>query len=131
MLGFEATLYKVIRAKAFGRYFSQCGMTLTPVVSTNVMELIILDFPNLDIRKDIYGYDEEARRNAFCHLAKAMMCVLELPMLNWLKSSDHLLTSKEILVADVNDDPAFKELDEAGVVCSLIASTSKAGPSNT
>lgn len=39
----------------FGRYVNACGMAITPVVA---IELISLDFPDLDISKTKYGYDE-------------------------------------------------------------------------
>lgn len=123
----EVALYKIFRTKAFGRCVNQYGMALTPVVTIDRWKLINLDFPDLDIRKDIYGYDEEARRSVCRHLAEAMMRVLELPLLTWLKSSDNLLLTKEILSAKVDVDTLFKDLGE-GVTCSLASLAAKATP---
>lgn len=53
------------------------------------------------------------------------MHVCNLPMLNWMKSGDHLLTTKETLNVEVDKDHAFRELDGAGVTSSLIVSTSE------
>lgn len=51
-------MYKVIQSKAFRYYVNSCRMALIPLTTTDVVELINLDFPNLDIKKVEYGYDE-------------------------------------------------------------------------
>lgn len=103
-------------------------MTLTPVTSTSVVELIILGFLELNIGKDMYGYDEETQRSTSHHLSEAMIRVPDLPLLTWLKSCDHLLSPKEILSSEVDKDLAFKDLDEAGVTCPLASLAAKATP---
>lgn len=65
----EAILYKIFHTKAFGDDVNRSGMAFTPLATTDEVELISLDFPKLDIKKDIYGYDKEARRLAGRHLA--------------------------------------------------------------
>lgn len=56
------------------------------------------------------------------------MQVSNMPILEWLRSSDYLLTTEEILGAEVEMDPTFKELDEARMSCRLVISTSKNMP---
>lgn len=110
----ETTLYKIFCTKVFGGYVNRCGKVLIPVATTNAMELISLDFSNLDSASQL--------------LAEAMMRVPELPLLTWLKSSDHLLLAEEILFVEVDEDLAFRELDEAGVTWSFALSAVKATP---
>lgn len=98
-------------------------MALTLVASTDVVELICFDYPNLDIKKAIYGYDEEARRVASWRLDEAMMRLPELLVLTWLKACDHQLSVEKILAFEVDENPAFKDLDKEGTVCSLALST--------
>lgn len=43
----------------------------------------------------------------------------EQPLLTWLKSCDHQLSVKKILLSDVDEDPAFKKLDEEVMACLL------------
>lgn len=85
------------------------------MASTNDIERIKLDFPDLDIHKTEYKYAEEVKNKASWQLGKAMMRVPNLLMLEWLKSSDQLLTVEEILNAEVHEDLTFKELDMVGV----------------
>lgn len=79
--GLQATLYKVIRLKAFGLYVNSYGMALTPVATIDKVELVRLDFPNLDIRNSKYGYDEVSRDKASWLLVKTMVRLPELLLL--------------------------------------------------
>lgn len=54
------------------------------------------------------------------------MRVLEFSMLSW--SCDHQLSVEEILASEVDEDPAFKELDEKGMTCSFAPLSAKASP---
>lgn len=83
-------------------------MALTLVVSIDVVELICLDFPMLDIYKAGYEYDKEVKDKGSWQLVEAMMQVPNLPMLEQLKSRDHLLIAEEILHAKVGEDPTFR-----------------------
>lgn len=44
----QIALYKLILTQAFYRYVNVCGMAISPAVATNGVELISLDFSNLD-----------------------------------------------------------------------------------
>lgn len=107
----QDSLYKIIRPKAFGAYVNRCDMSLTLVASTDAVELICFNFPNLNIKKDICGYDVEARRAASHHITETMMRVPKLPVFSWLRAYDHPLSIREILASEVDEDTAFKELD--------------------
>lgn len=57
----EAFLYKLIRFKAFGHYVNMCEMSLMTATTTDAVKVISQDFPDLDLKKPEYGYDEEDR----------------------------------------------------------------------
>lgn len=50
----EASLYKLVRTQAFGDYKSACANALNPAVTTDAIEMINLDYPELDIKKARY-----------------------------------------------------------------------------
>lgn len=115
----ESSLYKLVRTHAFGDYISACGNVLNPAATTDAIEMISLDFPELDIQKALYGYDEEVRKWAGWLQAEAMLSLPELPLLNHLKSVDHILSADEVLSMDVKEHKMFRELDRADFVCPL------------
>lgn len=56
----QTSLYKLVRTQAFGRYINAYVNLLNPVATTDAVELVSLDFSELDIRKAMYGYNEKA-----------------------------------------------------------------------
>lgn len=56
-------------------------MTLTFVATIDEVELVRLDFPNLNIRKSQYGYDEVSRDKSSWLLVKTMVRVPEILLL--------------------------------------------------
>lgn len=51
-----------------------------------------------------------------------MIRVSELLVLTWLKACDHQQSVEKILASEVDEDRAFKDLDEEAMVCSLALS---------
>lgn len=95
------------------------GNAINLMATTDAIELISLDFPKLNIRKEEYGYDLVARERLGLLLTKAMLRVLELPLLESLKASDHILTAEENLKSKVDEDKMFRDLDKSVYSCSL------------
>lgn len=62
-----------MRLKAFGCYMNACSHAISPVVTMDAIELISLDFPDLNIKKSDYGYDEVTRKRVACQLTEAML----------------------------------------------------------
>lgn len=115
----EVNLYKFVRTQAFGEYINGCADSLNPAATTNAIELISLDYPELNIKKAMYRYDEGAREKAGWLQVEATLKVLELPFLEQLKGVDHILSVDKVLRIDVDEDRIFRQLDKARVVCPL------------
>lgn len=60
----KASLYKLVRTQAFGNYINACANTLNLVATTDAVEMISLDFSELDIQKALYGYNKEGRKRS-------------------------------------------------------------------
>lgn len=99
--------------KAFGEYVNNCGDDINPLATTNAIELISLDFPDLDIKKSDYMYDATTREQSRWHLAKAMLPVPELSLLELLKSSNHILKVEKVLKSEVDEDKMFRYFDKS------------------
>lgn len=54
----QATIYKLLRTKAFGYFVNVCGNAINRVATIDAIELINLDFLDMDIKRSDYGYDE-------------------------------------------------------------------------
>lgn len=51
----QVTIYKLLRTKAFGEYVNACEDAINPLMITDAIELIILDFLELNIKRSDYG----------------------------------------------------------------------------
>lgn len=71
----KASLYKLMRTQGNGNYVNSCTNALNLVAMIDTVELISVDFPELDIRKTLYGYNEEARKKFGWLQVKAMLRV--------------------------------------------------------
>lgn len=47
----RATVYKLLRTNNFGEYVNACGSAINPLATTEAIELISLDYPDLEIKK--------------------------------------------------------------------------------
>lgn len=57
----QATIYKLIKTNSFAEYVKACGGAINPLVKTETIELIRLDYPHIDITKSSYGYEKDAK----------------------------------------------------------------------
>lgn len=55
-------LYKLVMTKAFNDYINTCVDALNPATTTDTIKLISMVYPELEIKKATYGYNEEAKR---------------------------------------------------------------------
>lgn len=55
----KASLYKLVRTQAFGEYVNACADALNPAAATDAIELVSMDYLELDIKKAMYGYNEK------------------------------------------------------------------------
>lgn len=105
----SAVLHKLVRTKAFGDYISACADALNLAATTDAIKLISLDHPELDIKKPMYGYDEEAREKAGWLQAEAMVNLPILPLIDELERMNHMLSAEEVMQVEVNEDIMFRE----------------------
>lgn len=115
----QATVYKLLRTNVFGEYVNAYGSAINPLATTETIELISQDFPDMDIKKSDYRYDKAAKEQSGWHMAEAMLRVSSFPLLDSLKSNDRILSPKEILKSEVDEDSMFMDLDKIGHVYSL------------
>lgn len=113
------SLYKLLQTLAFGVYISACANAFNLVATIDAIKMISLDFLELDIRKTLYGCDEEVRKRPKWLQAEAMLSLLKLPLLNHLKSVDQILSADEVLSMDVEEGRMFRQLHRTGLVCPL------------
>lgn len=66
-------LYKLIRSNAFSKFVNECGMSQMTSTTIAALEVVATDFPDLDVKKDKYRYDEVARARASQDIAKALL----------------------------------------------------------
>lgn len=92
---------------------------INPLVTTNSIDLIFLDHPELDIKKPEYGYDSDVRERVNWRLAKRILKSVEFPLLISLKGVDHMLTAEEVLKSETDEDFMFRDLDNAGIISPL------------
>lgn len=115
----QASVCKLLRTNAFGKYMNACGSAINTLATIVAIELISLDFLDLNIKRSDYGYDTATRDQFGWRLVETMLQVPDFPLLESFKSSDHIFTSDEILKSKMDEDRMFKNLDKAGHVCSL------------
>lgn len=118
----QAFLYKLIRTNTFGEYINACGEAINPLVTTEAIELISMDHPDLDIKKPDYGYGKYTREESGWCMSEEMMKTPSFPLLDVFKACDHVLSVEAILSSKVNEDLMIKDLDKAGHIC-LLGST--------
>lgn len=82
----------------------------------DVVELILVDFSDLDVKKVDYGYDVVDRERANRDFAAAFMRTLALLFLDMIKTLDQPLFMEEVFGIRVDEDLMFRELDEAWVI---------------
>lgn len=115
----QSFLYKLTRSAALEEFLNSCGDVINPLATTDSIDLISLDHPDLDIKKPEYSYDKDVRKQVNWRLAERILKATDFPLLNSLKDVDHLLTPKEVLKLVVDENLMFRESDEAGIVSLL------------
>ena len=115
----QAFLYKLIGSTTFGEFINSCDEVINLLATTDAIDLISLDHPELDIKKPEYGYDSEVREKVNWRLAERLLKSPKFPLLTSLKAVEHVLSVDEVLKSKVNEDLMFRDLDNAGLVSSL------------
>lgn len=96
----KALLHKLVRTKAFGEYISACADVLNLATTTDAIELISMNYPELETRKTMYGYNKEAKERAGWLQAEAMVKIPPLPFVEELEKMDHILSMEEVLYVE-------------------------------
>lgn len=90
-----------------------------PLATIEVIELISLDFCDLNIKRSDYRHVEEVKEQVGRLMAEAMLKVPEFPLLEFLKLSDHILSPEKIVKLEMDEDRMFRDIDKARHLCSL------------
>lgn len=90
-----------------------CSNAINPLATSEAIELISLDFPDVNVKRPDYGYDKAVRKESGWRLVEAMLHLPEFSLLESLKSSDHILMADEVLKSKVDKDKMFLDLDKS------------------
>lgn len=112
----KAFLHKLVRTEAFGDYISSYADALNPAAMTDAIEMVNMDYPELDVKKAMYGYNEETIERVGWFQAKAMVKIHPLPLVEELEKIDHILSVDEVIRVEVDEDEIFRDLDKSGGV---------------
>lgn len=110
-------LFKVSHTSAFGDFLNQCNEPTKSATITQALNQVIMD-QKLGLRS-YDGYDAESIGHVNNDLMRFVYGVTSFPFLESLKSSDRLMSFKEILCCLVDKDDDYQKVKDERLVSTI------------
>lgn len=96
---------------------NDCGIGLMKIAATNVVLVVSTANPDIYLKRTEFDFGLSAKESVNTMFAEALALTPNILLLDFVQKSNKLLTIKDVLDFEANEDSYFTLSDEEGVLC--------------